>query len=314
MATQNISKEQLEQGILNVEYLALASKITRLMHHPLRYIYAIGLKSLGSQLIKKDIEKQVALFTGHQMKIYLPSAADIYLTGGKSHPSEIRLAKYLIKNINEGDLVWDLGAHYGYFTLIASALVGESGKVITVEASPKTYEILESNCVKLNNVTLLHFALSYNNEPITFYEFPNRYSEYNTSEIAQFEQEDWFQKVNIITHKMNTITMDELWSNHSLEKAPTFIKMDVEGGELAAIQGGEVVLQKYSPKIIMEYLAPERDNKAHMKAVGLLRSWGYQSYRIRSSGNIKAIVDLNAYLAKENLDSDNILFIKSTKT
>jgi len=61
----------------------------------------------------------------------------------------------------EGDIVVDVGAHIGRYTIIASKRVGESGKVIAIEAHPGNFEMLNRN-VKLNkltNVTALNYAV-----------------------------------------------------------------------------------------------------------------------------------------------------------
>ena len=60
----------------------------------------------------------------------------------------------------EGDIVVDVGAHIGRYTLIAANRVGRNGKVVAVEANPDNFEMLNNN-VKLNrltNVTSLNYA------------------------------------------------------------------------------------------------------------------------------------------------------------
>ena len=64
-------------------------------------------------------------------------------------------------NPKEGDVVIDVGAAFGLYTLPSSKQVGQSGKVIAIEAHPKNYEMLNRN-VKLNNltnVTCLNYAV-----------------------------------------------------------------------------------------------------------------------------------------------------------
>ena len=63
---------------------------------------------------------------------------------------EHNLTYYTIAALREGDLYVDIGANVGYFTLLASHLVGKSGKVLSVEADPVTFEELLKN-LKLNN-------------------------------------------------------------------------------------------------------------------------------------------------------------------
>jgi FkbM family methyltransferase len=58
---------------------------------------------------------------------------------------EHNLTYYTIGQLREGDLYVDIGANIGYFSLLASRCVGDSGKVISVEADPVTFAVLTSN-------------------------------------------------------------------------------------------------------------------------------------------------------------------------
>jgi FkbM family methyltransferase len=49
----------------------------------------------------------------------------------------------------EGDMVVDIGAHIGRYTIIASKRVGANGKVIAIEANPSNFEMLKRN-IQLN--------------------------------------------------------------------------------------------------------------------------------------------------------------------
>ena len=42
----------------------------------------------------------------------------------------------------QGDVVLDVGAHFGYFTLLFSRLVGESGRIVSLEPTPSTFAVL----------------------------------------------------------------------------------------------------------------------------------------------------------------------------
>src|ERR1051325_3193678 len=55
-------------------------------------------------------------------------------------------------NTKQGDIVVDVGAHIGKYTIIASKRVGANGKVIAIEAHPGNYEMLNRN-IKLNGLT-----------------------------------------------------------------------------------------------------------------------------------------------------------------
>lgn len=65
---------------------------------------------------------------------------------------EPNLTNYILENLSEGDQFLDVGANCGYISLLASKVVGASGKVIAIEASPTTYALL------LKNLSLNGFA------------------------------------------------------------------------------------------------------------------------------------------------------------
>jgi FkbM family methyltransferase len=58
---------------------------------------------------------------------------------------EHNLTYYSMEQLREGDLYVDIGANIGYFSLLASQRVGDTGKVISVEADPVTYTALKKN-------------------------------------------------------------------------------------------------------------------------------------------------------------------------
>jgi FkbM family methyltransferase len=289
-----------------VEKIACSSKWNRLFHNPSKYISVIVFNQLVYPRSGKERLTTTPLFFGKQMHIGLPASTDIYLTGGKSHDSEIRLARFLILNLKEGQSFLDIGTHYGYFSLLASALVGANGKVKGYEASASTYKVLKLNGGAAN-ATFYHEAISDSEEPITFYEFPNLYSEYNSSSVEQFEKESWFaanrpEKVTVQAKTIDSITAQGF--------TPDIIKIDVEGAEFRVISGGKGYLNTNSPQLVMEYLSVERGNEEHQKAAALLQQMQYKPFVIDKNGNTIAIEDISRYLASKKLESDNIVFKK----
>jgi FkbM family methyltransferase len=84
----------------------------------------------------------------------------------------------------EGDIVVDIGAHIGLYTIISSKRVGANGKVVAIEAHPSNFEMLKSN-IKLNqltNVTPLNYAVYSKETKIKLYlpEVESGYTIYNT--------------------------------------------------------------------------------------------------------------------------------------
>ena len=73
---------------------------------------------------------------------------------------EHNLTHYTMSRLRKGDVYVDVGANVGYYSLLASRLVGAAGKVISVEAAPATAALLKQN-LQINgcdNVTALNVA------------------------------------------------------------------------------------------------------------------------------------------------------------
>jgi len=302
----------LINSLASVERIAKKNKINRMINNPAKYIFSIMYRDFIYPFRKKEIVIKTKLFNGRPIIIALPASTDIFLTGGKSHISEIRLAKYLIKNLHSDSTFIDVGAHYGYFSLIASDIV-KDGKVYSFEPSSKSFNILKRNVSSITNVTIFNKAVSQGNSPIAFYEFDNLHSEYNSTQISQFENEDWFKAIKPNMQKIDSISLSTFCTDNSIY--PDIIKIDVEGFENEVIKGAENLLTSSKKKliVILEYLEPKRGNAAHKEAFSLLSRWGYSSNIISDSGDLIPENDIDGYLLKHSLESDNIVFIDREK-
>lgn len=83
---------------------------------------------------------------------------------------DYREIRFLRKNLKPGDIFIDIGTHIGFYSLVASQLVGETGKVLAVEADPYVYQKLLTN-IQLNNfknITPLNYGVSDKKEELEF--------------------------------------------------------------------------------------------------------------------------------------------------
>jgi FkbM family methyltransferase len=293
-----------------VEQLAGGSKLARLLHQPARYLYAMLLSKLLYPVTRRGSLKKASLFFGGSMEVLLPAATDIYLTGGKTHDSEIRLAKFFIAHLKEGDTFLDIGAHFGYFTLLASALVGDKGKVLSIEPSKGSFALLAKNVGAKKNITIFHNAVSDKNEHVNFHEFPVLYSEYNAMDIEKFRQESWIKKYSPQAITVQAVTIDNFLQEHKAE--PAIIKIDVEGAEVKAVSGGNNTWQTKAPVLVMEYLDDDND-KTYETAANIMYENGYKSFIILRDGSLKETSDIPGYMKAKNIISENVVFKKHNK-
>jgi FkbM family methyltransferase len=295
-----------------VEALAQAGKWSRLLPQPWRYLQAAVYGRWGYPLLKLPLVRRARTFFGASMQVSLPAGADIYLTGGKTHDSEIRLARWMIQNIQPGQQILDIGAHFGYFTLLAAHLASPKGEIVAVEAAADTFATLEANVGPFANIKPIRGAVCGHEGPLTFFQFPALYSEYNGLDVSMHQNAPWFKRFPPKAVPVEGITLDGLLAKTKLQ--PSFIKIDVEGAEDQVLSGAIHTLTTLQPVIAMEYLAGHQPGAGHQRACQILMQAGYQSYSINAAGYLDKQQDIPDYLQKNQLDSDNLIFLPAKST
>jgi FkbM family methyltransferase len=153
----------------------------------------------------------------------------------------------------KGDIVVDVGAHIGHYKLIAAKRIGNNGRVISIEADPANFEMLNRNIElnKLTNVIPLNCAASSEQSPTTKLYTPVKelgYTIYNTIISERAKPGENFIDVN-------ANTLDNLVHRNGIkeEERINWIKIDVEGAELEVLKGAVNVLsQSTNLKLIIE--------------------------------------------------------------
>ena len=150
---------------------------------------------------------------------------------------ERRIVQSLKRLLKPGDVFIDAGANIGVHTALASSLVGPHGLVLAVEMMPDTAQCLRRT-IKLNqlsNVQLIEYALSQTaGETVTAVVMPGKFGQARI-EIGNQDHEGG-QVLNV-----QTTTLDAISEQYETIR---LIKMDLEGAELGAIQGGMSMLSR----------------------------------------------------------------------
>lgn len=295
------------QALAAVEKAARGSHRHRLAFAPVRYLRGMFYSKFLYPLNHRSLRRKAPLFFGGHMEVLLPAGLDIYLLGAKTHDSEIRLARFMIRHLEEGMAMLDVGAHFGFFSRLGAQLVGQQGRVLAVEAAGNTFQALQLNIAAYPAIEAIRVAASDAEGTAVFYEFPALYSEYNTMDKGQFEHAGWNQRVEPQAVRVPACRMDHLMEEK--RHLAQFIKVDVEGAEAQVATGLEQWLTtSYARWLAMEFLAEERHNDSHRRAVRLLAGHGWRPFYIQADGALLACPDIEAYLKEKSLDSDNIIF------
>lgn len=299
---------EIWKALVKAEQRARSSKWKRLIASPFRYPALMGFNKVIYPLMGRGITVTAQPFFGIPMRTLLPSGTDILLNRIKSHDSEIRLSKFFCRQIQGGDVIIDVGAHYGYYSLLASALTGSSGKVYAVEASAATFPLLLENTSSIPNIISFHRAASDTVGELVFYEYPGPLAEYNTMNRNAYLDQAWYKKTKETINRVKTLVLDDLIRDEQINKA--LIKIDAEGGELSVLRGLDWSLDHASLIIVMEYLIAGGPDSPHQQSLDYLKSKGYSIHIINAEGELEAVSDPTAFLKQRGIDSDNVVLMK----
>jgi FkbM family methyltransferase len=162
---------------------------------------------------------------------------------------EFWLSEYFARQINRGDTVIDIGANLGYYSILAADLVGETGRVLAVEPNPELFQLLSSSVALngfSNRIDALNIAIS---EPgktgkATFF-IP-----LGEPKNGQFlaKDADLSQTSNlgqVLEVELGVLDVDHF-------ERVDFVKIDVEGAELAVLRHLQPILKRFKPKVVCE--------------------------------------------------------------
>ena len=173
--------------------------------------------------------------------------------GGNFQPGEFFehvIAEIYTYILGPGDIAIDGGAHVGRHTFPMAERVGGGGLVLAVEALPDLARKLARKAQrgKLGQVQVVARALFDRITRIPFHRV-KVHSAYSGIEPRRYDFED---KILVVEVETTTIDAILLPGGHGSQQRWRFCKLDLEGGELRALQGGRTALNAYRPLIIFE--------------------------------------------------------------
>ena len=288
----NIKQIKLEfEKIKEDRFLNAQSKKERLKINFIKFIYINLWQKVQSLLvfklrIKKPLVK-VQTFWGEEITMVLPRPSFLYFYGflGKS---ELSLTDYLINNLKDCDVFIDGGANIGFYTLLASDLVGLNGSVHSFEPGKDTFNILKTNSQSKANVHLNELALWQRTEQVYFSSQDikdNLYGSITDSNDAK----------SIVTE---AISIDDYCERNQI--TPTVIKLDTEGTEVSIIKGSLNTIKNTQPIILVEILAESIKTGLYEEFVSALSPYSYKCFQMINDYSLKEIshrdeIDLRFY-------------------
>ena len=145
--------------------------------------------------------------------------------------------------VREGHVVFDVGAHVGYYTALASIRTGSTGRVIAFEPRPLNLRFLRCH-LRLNhlaNVTVIESCVGETTGEARF--------DTRTGTGTGHLSDDGELPVKLVS-------LDGLVQQGTIP-APHVIKMDVEGAELRVLAGAENILRTARPILLISTHGPD---------------------------------------------------------
>lgn len=159
---------------------------------------------------------------------------------GSFEPESMSAVSRLVR---EGDVILDVGANIGYYTVRFAKLVGAGGRVIAAEPTRHYRNILERNVAEngLTNVQILDYGFSDRAEAVRIDIGPSS---------ATMHSPAGFDRV-LFQETIKISRLDDVADSLGLQRLD-FVKIDVDGHEPFVLRGAWAVLRRYSPIILME--------------------------------------------------------------
>ncbi|MEO1191759.1 MAG: FkbM family methyltransferase [Pseudomonadota bacterium] len=159
------------------------------------------------------------------------------------------LTHFFLQALRPGDTFYDVGAHLGYFSLLASRCVGPRGQVIAFEPAPRTFQhLLGPNIEPLANVRRHRWAVWKEAASLTFRDYGRTHSAYNTlgePKIAPLQA----SRLTATEIEVKAVALDALPRK---APPPDVVKVDVESAELQVLQGMSGILAEQKPVVTLE--------------------------------------------------------------
>ncbi len=221
------------------------SGLSRVLAHPVRMPYS-KLMELASRWTKRSVGMRARTFWGDRMDVMFPDTVSlrVYRYGF----FEEELTRTLITHLKPGMTFFDVGSHFGFFSLLASKLVGPAGHVVAFEPTPSTFQMLGRNLRGHANARGENVAAYRENTTLTFHDFGMGLSVFNSIYGGKLSTRERMTPPKEL--KVQARTLDSWCLEHGLE--PDLLKIDTEGAELDVLEGMSQLLARKRPMVTLE--------------------------------------------------------------
>lgn len=288
--------DEAHQKCLSDEYKMHLPRWERLLNYP---IYTIRMfiwnrlvcpviKFLYPVVARLGVNFRVKTFFGETMLVPFQTFFSCWVWGslfsslkhGVYGPElEMRLAKFILKKVEDDVVFFDVGANCGYYSLMIQKIAANP-QVYAFEPDPCILKVLRRNLK--DRITIVDKAVSEKDGVTDFYSTTILQGSISTlfPEVPKAWVTD-YKKVEV-----ESLSLDSFCAGHNIY--PHFMKIDVEGGEDSVLKGAKTLLKNHSPIIAMEVWT-KPFTAHHRNALEILRENGFGAYILTEDGEIESV-------------------------
>jgi len=273
-----------------------AKRAVRFLRQPLKTLYVRLFRAA-----KRSREVKAWTFWGEKIGVILPEIVSTLIFKNGYFEDDVCL--YMISFLKEGMTFIDIGAHFGFFTLFGSYLVGVKGRVFAFEPIPDTYHQLQKNITnysKYPNIDMYNCAAYSENIKVKFYDYGLEHSAFNSifgmrgTDIPFVTNE-----IMVEARKIDDVLRKKGINNIDL------IKIDAESSEIHVLRGITQTLMSCKPKVILEVgdFALNQVPKSK-ETITYLQQMGYSPYEVHNGAIVPHVI-------RDEYEYGNLLFINN---
>jgi FkbM family methyltransferase len=196
---------------------------------------------------KAGIRRKAKLFWGDTMDVVFPEPMSNYLF--RYGVCEEDMTAMLLTVLKPGMVFVDIGAHFGYATLLGARLVAAEGRVFSFEPTPSSFKLLQRNTAKSKNVSIHNMAIHSCSGTLPFNDFGLRYSTRNSFFGARTADPKDNLAVQAVT-AVAAMPLDRYLAERQI--VPDVVKIDAESAEHDILIGMSETIDRRHPVIVME--------------------------------------------------------------
>ena len=279
------------------------SPLFRVLRHPLRTGYPTPSRLRRWRRIGHSVQVQAPTPWGQRMTVTLPDDVSVFLH--RNGFFEYELSAFYLRFLRRGMTFVDIGAHMGYFSMLASRAVGRTGRVLAFEPTPSTFRVLMANTGTEHNVTQVNKAAWSKTSTLTLHDYGPCFSAFNSFFDPRLPDSDK-ARLSDRTHLVPAVRLDDFVRDEGC--VPDAVKIDAESAELHVLDGMRQLLSGPRPVLSIEVGdMGVPDAPRSREVVDKVLSFDYRAFEMRDGRVLP-------HQVREEYDYENILFAPAERS